>query len=155
MKYLTFSFSVIFCLFATLSAHAQQVSCDSWHSLQVEFNTPQLQYGETIVDGQQFTTIMLDGYMPSAAVGAPCLPTFSRLIEVPLCKDFEVKVTETAYDTIQLHGARLMPTQPSRSKSDTTPARLVMDTKLYSLDAFYGQEEASVEAVGIAAADLF
>ena len=143
-------FTVILCLLASVSIHAQQVSRDTWQSLQVVFNPQELSFGEAAIDGQQFTTISLDGYMPSAAVGAPSLPTFSRLIEVPLCNGFEVKVTEVAYDTIQLHGARLMPTQPSRSKSDTMPTRLVIDSKIYASDAFYGQEEAIVEAVGIA-----
>ena len=143
-------FSVILCLLASVSIHAQQVSRDTWLSLQVVFTPQELSFGEAAIEGQQFTIITLDGYMPSAAVGAPSLPTFSRLIEVPLCKGFEVKVTQASYDTIQLRGARLMPTQPSRSKSDTTPARLVIDSKIYATDAFYGQEEASVEPVGIA-----
>ena len=143
-------FSVILCLLASVTIHAQQVSRDTWQSLQVVFNPQELSFGEAALDGQQFTTVTLDGYMPSAAVGAPSLPTFSRLIEVPLCKGFEIKVTQAVYDTIQLRGARLMPTQPSRSKSDTTPARLAIDSKIYASDAFYGQEEASVEPVGIA-----
>ena len=80
--------SVILCLLASVSIHAQQVSRDTWQSLQVVFNPQELSFGEAAIDGQQFTTISLDGYMPSAAVGAPSLPTFSRLIEVPLCKGF-------------------------------------------------------------------
>lgn len=143
-------FSVILCLLASVTIHAQQVSRDTWQSLQVVFTPQELSFGETSVDGQLFTTLTLDGYMSSAAVGEPSLPTFSRLIEVPLCTGFEVKVTEAEYDTIQLSGPKLMPTQPSRSKSDTTPQRLVINEKLYATDAFYGQEEASVEAVGIA-----
>ena len=122
MKPSTLFLSLALCLFVQISAFAQSsessdcdpmgatsnlVLNDDWQSLQVKFNTPLLQYGETTVDGQPFTTVTLDGYMPSAAVGAPSLPTFSRLIEVPLCKGFEVKVTQAAYDTIQLHGARL------------------------------------------------
>ena len=130
-------FSVILCLLASVTIHAQQVSRDTWQSLQVVFTPQELSFGETSVDGQLFTTLTLDGYMSSAAVGAPSLPTFSRLIEVPLCKGFEVKVTQASYDTIQLRGARLMPTQPSRSKSDTTPARLVIDSKIYATVALY------------------
>ena len=142
--------SVILCLLASVTIHAQQVSRDTWQSLQVVFTPQELSFGKAAIEGQQFTTVTLDGYLPSAAVGAPSLPTFSRLIEVPLCKGFEVKVTQASYDTIQLRGARLMPTQPSRSKSDTTPARLVIDSKIYATDAFYGQEEAMVEPVGVA-----
>ena len=165
MKPSTLFLSLALCLFVQISAFAQSsessdcdpmgatsnlVLNDDWQSLQVKFNTPLLQYGETTVDGQPFTTITLDGYIPSADVGAPSLPTFSQLIEVPLCKGFEITVSEAMYDTVKLNGAKLMPTQPSRSKSDTTPARIVIDSKLYASDAFYGQEEASVENVGIA-----
>ena len=150
MKSLSLSLSIILCLLASPFIHAQTVIHDDWQSMKVVFNLQQMQYGEITIDGEIFSTITLDGYLPSAAVGAPSLPTFSRLIEVPLCRDYEVSVSETEYDTIQLHRAKLMPTQPSRSKSDTTPARLVIDAKLYSSDTFYGQEEASVEAVGIA-----
>ncbi|MBR5353543.1 MAG: T9SS type A sorting domain-containing protein [Bacteroidales bacterium] len=142
--------SVILCLLTPLFIHAQQVSRDNWQSLQVVFTPQELNYGEASINGQQFTTVTLDGYLPSAAEGLPCLPTFSQLIEVPLCKGFEVQVTESAYDTIQLPGARLMPTQPSCSKSDTTPQPLIINEKLYATDAFYGQEEALVKPVGIA-----
>ena len=150
MKHISFSLPLIVCLLTTMSAHAQQVSHDTWQSLQVVFSPQELSFGETTIDGQQFSTLTLDGYMPSAAVGAPSLPTFSRLIEVPLCKGFEVRVSDAVYDTIRLRGARLMPSQPSRSKSDTTPTRLVIDSKIYATDAFYGQQEAFVEVVGIA-----
>ena len=127
MKPFLLFLSVVLCLVMPLSAHTQTVSRDTWQSLQVVFSPQELSFGEATIDGQQFTTITLDGYMPSAAVGAPSLPTFSRLIEVPLCKGFEITVSEAMYDTIKLNGAKLMPTQPSRSKSDTTPARMVID----------------------------
>ena len=130
MKSLSLSLSIILCLLASPFIHAQTMIHDDWQSMKVVFNPQQMQYGEITIDGEIFSTISLDGYIPSAAVGAPSLPTFSRLIEVPLCRDYEVTVTEAVYDTIQLHGAKLMPTQPSRSKSDTTPAQLVIDAKL-------------------------
>ena len=150
MKSLVSLSLAILCMLASTSTFAQRVVRDNWQGMQVVFNPNNLSYGETTINGQSFTTLSLDGYLPSAAVGAPSLPTFSRLIEVPVCKGFKVVVSDAKYDTIQLHGARLLPTQPSRSKSDTTPQRLVIDSKIYSSDTFYGQDEALVEYVGIA-----
>ena len=80
MKTLSLSLSIILCLFVPASFHAQTVIHDDWQSLKVVFSPQQIQYGETTIDGQMFATISLDGYIPSAAVGAPSLPTFSRLI---------------------------------------------------------------------------
>ena len=140
MKSLVSLSLAILCMLASTSTFAQRVVRDNWQGMQVVFNPNNLSYGETTINGQSFTTLSLDGYLPSAAVGAPSLPTFSRLIEVPVCKGYKVVVSDAKYDTIQLHGARLLPTQPSRSKSDTTPQRLVIDSKIYSSDTFYGQD---------------
>ncbi len=123
---------------------------DNWQELQLEIVTGELSFGQSHFDGQEFTTLSVDGFFPSSVEGSPCLPLFSRLIEVPLCDGFEVSVRALDYDTLMLLGARLMPAQPSRSKSDTTAHALVINEKEYNTDAFFGFETASVEAVGIA-----
>ena len=123
---------------------------DNWQNLKVEFNSTHLQIVPVSIDGREFTSILIDGLMPSSEEGAPCLPIFTRLIEVPQCDGFEITVSETEYDTISLAGPQLMPVQPSRSKSDTLHHSLVIDNKTYTTDAFYGLEPALVEKVGIA-----
>ena len=113
MKPLALTLSAMLCILLPFSVRSQQVVTDNWQQLQLLFSHQEPSYSETHINGEAFTNVTFDGYMPSAAIGAPSLPTFSRLIEVPLCTGFEVKVTEAEYDTIQLSGPKLMPTQPS------------------------------------------
>ena len=135
------------------TAVAQEEGCrvvrDDYEMLQVQLTAPALRV-EALPTGYDMMT--MEGYLPSTAVGAPTLPTFSALIEVPLNGGYEVTVSEAEYDTVAVAtaaGRRLMPLQPSRSKSDTKPHALIVDEKVYGADAYYGAEEALVEAVGV------
>ncbi|MBQ8704655.1 MAG: T9SS type A sorting domain-containing protein [Bacteroidales bacterium] len=144
----------IFCatVFAS-SVQAQKVKTDNCQRLQVEFITGSLKTDEVTLDGITYNTLGIEGYLPSSEVGQPDLPTFSRLIEVPLCKGFEVTVSNAVYDTLEAVslGLRhpLLPLQPSRSKSDTLHHQVVVGSA-YHTNAFYSMPLASVEAVGIA-----
>ena len=123
---------------------------DSWQSMEIEFNIADLQTASVNIGGTDFNSVSIEGFIHSSEEGEPCLPVFSRLIEVPQCNGFDVRMSEMEYDTIVLSGSQLMPAQPSRSKSDTTKQSLVINKKLYGTDAFYSLEPAMVEAVGIA-----
>ncbi len=126
------------------------VNRDDFGSLQITFTTGNLNINDLTIDGQTYSLLGMDGYLPSTEVGKPNLPTFSQLIEVPLCNGYEVTVADAVYDTLLLHGYPIMPLQPSRSKSDTMKHAMVIDNKLYSTDAYYGVAEALVEHVGVA-----
>ncbi len=134
----------IVALSLALSAGAQQVVRDDWQQLQVDFKTD----GFSIERAGDFAVLTAEACVPAGEVGRPSLPVFSLLIEVPLCKGFEVKVTDAEYDTLEI-GLPVMPMQAPCSKSDTTRHALVVDTKVYTTDAWLGGG-ASVEAVGIA-----
>lgn len=133
-----------------LPVMAQKVAKDDYNSLQVSFTTGEMHIGQTVLDGETFSTLTIDGYIPSTYVGSPNLPVFSRLIEVPLCDGYKVSVTDAVYDTIGPVKHWVVPTQPSRRKSDTSAAHLVISRDVYSQDAFIGDQEAFVESVGIA-----
>ena len=139
-------------LFAT-AAQGQKVVRDDYESLQVEFTTGTLKTGLTSLDGQTFSTLSIEGCIASSEVGAPCLPTYSRLVEVPLCDSWEVSVADAVYDT--LDGTRLgllhplLPLQPSRSKSDTLRHPLTIGSA-YGTDAYCGAPLALLEDAGIA-----
>ena len=147
-------------LFSLSSAYGQQsrfrVVEDGWEQLKVVFCTQGLSVEETQVDGVVFSTLSPEGMVPSNEVGRPSLPLFSQLIEVPQCDGFDVEVTATRYDTLDVPlfdgvcAPRLAPVQPSRSKSDTTRPALVMDGKTYAANTFYGLPVALVESVGVA-----
>ena len=129
---------------------AQKVVSDDYNSLQVHFTTGDVHIGQTVLDGETFSTLTIDGHVPSTFVGSPNLPVYSRLIEVPLCDGYKVTVTDAVYDTIGPVKHWVVPTQPSRRKSDTSAAKLVISKEVYSWDAFIGDREAFVEPVGIA-----
>ena len=133
------------------SASAQRVVADDWQHLQVEFSVGDVRVGETSLCGETFSTLSIEGYQqPLANYGSPSLPTFSQLIEVPLGAEFEVTVTDAVYDTLKALPHRLVPVQLPRSKSDTTSQKLCINQDVYSWNAFVGQPQALVEAVGIA-----
>ena len=131
------------------AVQAQKIEVDSYEQLRMTFSVDMPTVGEATLDGQTFTTLSLDGYMPSEGVGTPALPVWSHLIETPLNSGIDVEVTDAVYDTLQLKGAPLMPLQPSRSKSDTLRHPLAYNKEVYSWDAFVG-EPTKVEDVGIA-----
>ncbi len=142
--------SIIFNFQFSIS-HAQRVVADDWQHLQVEFSVGDVRVGETTLCGETFSTLAIEGYQQSLAnYGSPSLPTFSRLIEVPLGAEFEVTVTDAVYDTLKPLPHRLVPVQVPHSKSDTTAQKLVISQEVYSWNAFVGQPKALVEAVGIA-----
>lgn len=123
---------------------------DDMDSLQLRFVPGALTYGETGFAGERFATLTLDGYVPSSEVGCPALPLFSQLIEVPLCRAFEVKVSDLLFDTLDAPRLPLLPAQPPRRKSDTSAVRLTIDRGVYAADSFYAIATALVEPVGVA-----
>ena len=124
---------------------------DNWQQLQVVFTPGILTVGEVTLGGETFSTLAIDGYQaPSENYGHPSLPTFSQLIEVPLCEGFDVEVTDAVYDTLPALKHRVVPVQLPRRKSDTSAFKLFILNEAYSWNAFLGQREALVEAVGIA-----
>lgn len=135
------------------TAKAQKVTVDNYQNLQVEFATGQLKASEATLNGQIFSLLSIDDHLPSSEVGQPCLPTYSTLVETPLCKGYEVTVSDAEYDTLDAAtlGLRhpLMPLQPSRSKSDTLQHPTIVGSA-YTTNAFYQVALASVESVGIA-----
>jgi len=129
-------------------AGAQRIVHDNWQGMRLQYETDGFLTETVSVEGSQFAMLRADGCMPSGEVGAPMLPAFSTLIEVPLCKSLDVRVVDAVYDTLWLDRP-LLPMQPSRSKSDTVHHPLVMDAKVYAIDADMGGGYV-VEAVGIA-----
>lgn len=139
---------------STVSAQKEpsiRVLNDDYSSLRIEITTGTLHTGETTLNGIPFSTLNLEGCMPSSLIAEPTLPVFSRMIEVPLCDGFAVEVTDAIYDTIdpQLR-YQVVPAQAPISKSDTLFHPIRMIESIYNADKFYGQREAMVETVGIA-----
>lgn len=147
--------TIAMCLGVVFMSNGQKITEDNMQHLQVTFSVPQVEIGKTIINGQEFSQLNVEGMQSSAQVGAPNLPTWSALIEVPVCSGYDVVVKGVEYDTLQC--GLVVPVQPSQSKSETPLAGegqtvpLSMDEKVYATDAFFSAAPlAVVEHVGLA-----
>lgn len=131
-----------------------QVTADNYDQLSVSFTSGQLQSKSVTIAGQTFVSLSMDDLLPSQKQGIANLPTYSTLIEVPLCQDFAVEVRNAHFDTIDLLSLGVSgvvaPLQPSRSKSDTSAPVLMWNKSVYETDLYMGADLAQVERVGIA-----
>lgn len=148
---------IIVAMMLPMVAHGQQtcrVLEDNYEMLRVQFSCGDVHFQPIKMGGRSFVSLSLEGMTCSQTAGDPNLPTFSQLVEAPLYEHCQVTTTEVLYDTIDLASlgitAPIAPMQPSRSKSDTTPSRLVINEKAYQLDAFTEMPLSLVEKVGIA-----
>lgn len=85
---------------------------DDMDSLRLSFVTGELITSERTFLGQRYSTLSIADYTPSASVGFPELPVFSQFIEVPLCKGFDVRISDAVYDTIDAPQLTVLPNQP-------------------------------------------
>ena len=99
---------IIFFTFHLLpfTSHAQKEGCrivrDDWQQLQIEFTVGNPEVSTTMISGELFNTLNLVGYQQSLAdYGAPSLPLFSRLIEVPMEAPTGIVVGNLAYKCYQ------------------------------------------------------
>ncbi len=130
--------------------HAQQVVDDSFTRLQVRYSVPTPELHSVMLVTQKYDILDLPGYQQGGVLGAPSLPIRCDIIEVPFCDDMVVSVANAVYDTLQLSTNGILPLQPSRSKSDTLPARPLLDAERYATNAFWGVPLAEVEFMGVA-----
>lgn len=151
------NFGILLAMMLPMMAHGQQICTvleDNYEMLRVQFTCGEVRFQPLEMAQQPFVALSVEGLTCSQAAGDPNLPTFSQLVEVPLYSHCEVTVTEALYDTVDLFSLGISnpiaPLQPSRSKSDTTPPRLVINEKAYQLDAFTEMPLALMEKVGIA-----
>lgn len=138
----------------SLVAQTAYVTSSNFNQLKVKLATSQFVIDKTVVDADTFATVSMRDYMPSGEVGKPCLPIMVKMIEIPLCQNISVSYRVLHADTLDAStlgiNHMVMPAQPSRSKSDRSPVRMVKDMVTYNTNAFYGSELVSVEKVGVA-----
>jgi len=103
-------------------------------------------------EGNPFTVVTFNGSVSSQQVGTPDLPIYSQLIEIPVCSEVVVEVTDVTVRTLGEGVCKypLMPVQPSPSKSQRERLPFAMDSALYATDDIYSHPLAWIEPVGIA-----
>ncbi len=130
-------------------------SGDLSNGYQTSINISRLQFRDINSKLGLFTGLFLPDYTHSAVIGAPDLPSFCKLIEVPFGAIPMITVTAQEYRDVPLTvmgiNHRIIPTQASVSKGITDPASIpfVINESIYAQDEFYGAPLALAEAAGI------
>ncbi len=101
-----------------------------------------------------FATPVVKGFGRSHNIGEPDLPTANRLLSIPYNCDLKVSVIGFDVEEIDLTALGvdklLLPTQPSISKSeDPASVPFEFNQTVYSQSAFYSQELAQAEVLGV------
>ncbi len=147
-------FSALLCLSLITMAQPCQVKNSSYDGIRIKFSTPVPNVNETNILKEGFTNLTLQGFTAQTVAGQPALPELVKIIEVPLGDGLKYTVESMQCDTID--GATIgikraiIPAQPSRRKSDTSPLTIVKDNAVYTTNAFCGAPTIELESIGIA-----
>lgn len=101
-----------------------------------------------------YSRLDMKGFVNRGNIGEPMLPTYSRYIELPICQKVTVEVEEVESEL--LDGAtiglvhRIVPQQPSRSKSDTVGSPWQENESYYTTDTYGDDVPVHVEMLGVA-----
>lgn len=151
------SLLVVLAMLGVSGVRAQQtvaVKASSNTQLRLTLSSSDLKVSTVAFAGDTFSRIEMASFGNSYQVGAPDVPVLSKMIEVPVGAQVQVKVlseTHTTYDAAQLGMThRLIPVQPARHKSDTTAPRLVIDNAVYAKNAMFALPMVKVTPAGIA-----
>jgi len=99
-----------------------------------------------------FTELSATGYSFSIEEGLPKIPVMRKLIEIPVGASIEVEIV--SYDVREYSLAdlgitnRLLPAQAPVIKSQTEEIPLLINSKVYGSDSYYGKKLASAEILG-------
>lgn len=98
-----------------------------------------------------FTKLLIDGYVGTKQIGFPELPVITRLLEIPFGAEVKISVVGFDEEIIDLgaNEAKLLPTQPSLSKSlDVEDVEFYYNEKAYTLNRFSSEPKAEVDVLG-------
>ena len=150
----------LFALIATLSiygwlcAQVATVPSSGMEQARVVFTTPAVSVDTLTVDGALYSQLRMADFSNVGTVGEPMLPVYNRTIEIPLCADVQVEIVSSQVQTAPAASlgvaGQLMPQQPARRKSDTSPAVFVRNAEVYATDAYCGNPVVSVRRMGVA-----
>ncbi len=100
----------------------------------------------------EFVELLAPSYSKSNRTGAPQLPVMSKLIEVPAGANPEANIISYDVKEYKLSDfgitQKLLPAQPSQSKSGSKKVPFEYKQQLYETNSFYGEELARVEISG-------
>lgn len=146
--------ATILSLALSVSAQNYQVKQSDYSQIRISFSTPELKVNDVKLLNSNFNSLSYDNFSSQSVVGLPALPTMVKIIEVPLGDGLTYTIESMVCDTLDGSALgisqQIIPAQPSRSKSDVSPLRLVKDDAAYATDAFCGAPAIELEAIGVA-----
>ncbi|MCR4964992.1 MAG: T9SS type A sorting domain-containing protein [Bacteroidales bacterium] len=141
---------VLLSVFTFLTAQNYHITQNSMNKLSIEFNTPKLETSVAKNGNDFYSNLIMEGFTPSAEVGAPALPELTELIEIPLCDNVNVEILSSEYeeyDAAELGiSYTVMPRQQSYPKSYTGERTFSKNETIYSTNAFYTSQPEIVTA---------
>ncbi|WP_373817416.1 C25 family cysteine peptidase, partial [Porphyromonas loveana] len=138
----------------TLDAPTTRTTCtnSSFKQFDASFSFDEVELTKVETKGGTFTSVSIPGGYPSGRYGTPAVPAVRRLIAVPVGATPIVRVksfTEQIYSLDQYGSEKLVPNQPSMSKSeDPEKVPFVYDAAAYARKGFEQRELAQVEVLG-------
>ena len=113
------------------------------------FTAPQPTISTANISDGTYSIVSLPDATPSTHIGRPNLPLISQLIEIPLCEEVDVTVSNIQVRALKPLEHRMMPVQPAPSKADKKALPFAIDSAYYATDAFTDTPSAWVEKLGI------
>jgi len=131
-----------------------EITENSYYNLDITFEFSEITTLDVSSEKGVFTELRIpDGYYVGK-IGSPKLPAIKKLIEIPFGAEVTIEVlnyTVSEYDLsdYQIFN-KIMTAQPSLSKSaDPSTVQFEFNEDEYAVNAYYGEELASVEVLGI------
>ncbi|MBD3236696.1 MAG: hypothetical protein GF330_08330, partial [Candidatus Eisenbacteria bacterium] len=121
---------------AALEQPVLRISEQDADGFRLEFELPALAAQSLEVAGERYDLLEIPGGAFAGDVGAPMLPTFSRLIEIPARRGVRVEVTRL--ETTELSGYRPLPRQPEAA------TEFVVDATCYDGSQLVGGDPVSL-----------
>ncbi len=137
------------------SSHGYSISRNTDEALELSFKVDGLEAKEDLIteDGV-YSYLSLEGGDYTLTVGAPMLPNFKHLIEIPA--DAKASIEVLSYDVKEYDlydfgiTSKLFPAQPSYPKNiDPAKIKFQKDNALYSSDQFIGEKLATITKDGV------
>ena len=100
----------------TAKAQTLQLSQCDFSSANCSFTLQKADLNTQVIDGNSFTTITFDGSVHSNQLGSPDLPVYSKIVEIPVCADVTVEVSDVRWVDAGVCNHPVMPVQPAPSK---------------------------------------
>ena len=139
-------------LCASVFAQNLHISENTYQKVAISFHSDSLSAEDVSANGSLFSRISMPDYDVSYNPGAPQLPLFSKLLQIPVCDSVVVTIVYSEYTEYAAADLGIThpiyPSQPSVSKSATNPP-FHYDQTVYATDTFYALPLVSVEKAGI------